>query len=163
MKVYLVRPGCCSSIDFNQLWLYVVLHVSARAHNTYYLGHERCVQWYCWFLHFQYNHLQLQLLFCRMLKQKYAVAIPAIPLSTTMTSIISDSGEEKFYRLYETLLLHAFHSLEMSSSPSTSRYISEDRDNTGIPVACSKCNETFDTDSDYVLHFNEWHAETEPK
>jgi uncharacterized C2H2 Zn-finger protein len=47
----------------------------------------------------------------------------------------------------------------MSSSPSTIRYISEDRDNTGIPITCSKCNETFDTDSDYVVHYNESHAE----
>ena len=38
-------------------------------------------------------------------------------------------------------------------------YISEDRDNTGIPVACSKCNETFETDSDYVVHYNERHAD----
>jgi uncharacterized C2H2 Zn-finger protein len=47
----------------------------------------------------------------------------------------------------------------MASSPSTIRYISEDRDNTGIPITCSKCNETFDTDSDYVVHYNESHAE----
>ena len=38
-------------------------------------------------------------------------------------------------------------------------YISENRDNTGIPVTCSKCNETFQTDSDYVIHYNERHAE----
>jgi len=34
----------------------------------------------------------------------------------------------------------------------------KDRDNTGVPVACSKCNETFDTDSDYLEHYNEIHA-----
>lgn len=35
----------------------------------------------------------------------------------------------------------------------------EDRNNTGIPVACSKCNETFQSDSEYVVHYNEMHAE----
>jgi len=35
----------------------------------------------------------------------------------------------------------------------------KDRDNTGIPVACSKCNETFQSDSEYVVHYNEEHAE----
>ena len=44
------------------------------------------------------------------------------------------------------------------SSSSVSN-ISEDRDDTGIPVTCSKCNETFKTDSDYVLHYNEVHAD----
>jgi hypothetical protein len=49
------------------------------------------------------------------------------------------------------------------SSPSTSiPYISEERNNTGIPVPCSKCNETFPTDSDYVVHYNEMHAEIDP-
>jgi uncharacterized C2H2 Zn-finger protein len=38
-------------------------------------------------------------------------------------------------------------------------YRSEDRDNTGIPAVCSKCNETFETDSDYVVHYNERHAD----
>jgi hypothetical protein len=46
-----------------------------------------------------------------------------------------------------------------SSSPP---YISEDRDNTGIPVTCSKCNETFQNDSDYIVHYNERHAEIGP-
>lgn len=45
----------------------------------------------------------------------------------------------------------------MSSPPMP--YISEDRDDTGIPVTCSKCNETFQTDSDYVVHYNEMHTE----
>jgi hypothetical protein len=45
------------------------------------------------------------------------------------------------------------------SSSSSMPYISKDHDNTGIPVACSKCNETFETDSDYVLHYNERHAD----
>ena len=44
----------------------------------------------------------------------------------------------------------------MSSSRS---YISEERDNTGIPAVCSKCNETFETDTDYVVHYNEKHAD----
>jgi hypothetical protein len=49
------------------------------------------------------------------------------------------------------------------SSPSTSiPYISEECNNTGIPVTCSKCNETFPTDSDYVVHYNETHAEIDP-
>jgi hypothetical protein len=38
-------------------------------------------------------------------------------------------------------------------------YISEDRDNSGIPVTRSKCNEIFETDSDYVVHYNEMRAE----
>ena len=49
-------------------------------------------------------------------------------------------------------------SLIMSSS-SMPNISEEDRDNTGIPVTCSKCNETFETDSDYVVHYNERHAE----
>jgi uncharacterized C2H2 Zn-finger protein len=44
------------------------------------------------------------------------------------------------------------------SSSSSIPYISEDRDNSGIPVTCSKCNEIFQTDSDYVIHYNERHA-----
>jgi uncharacterized C2H2 Zn-finger protein len=51
----------------------------------------------------------------------------------------------------------------MSWSSTTSiPYISEDRDDTGIPVTCSKCNETFPTDSDYVVHYNETHAKIDP-
>jgi uncharacterized C2H2 Zn-finger protein len=46
-----------------------------------------------------------------------------------------------------------------SSSSSSIPYISEDRDNSGIPVTCSKCNEIFQSDSDYVIHYNERHAE----
>ena len=50
-----------------------------------------------------------------------------------------------------------------SSSSSTSiPYISKDRDDTGIPVTCSKCNETFTADSDYVVHYNEMHAKMDP-
>lgn len=37
--------------------------------------------------------------------------------------------------------------------------MSKDRDDTGIPVACSKCNETFQSDSEYMVHYNEIHAE----
>jgi uncharacterized C2H2 Zn-finger protein len=48
----------------------------------------------------------------------------------------------------------------MSSSPSSlTPHISKEHDDTGIPVTCSKCNETFQTDSDYVIHYNERHAE----
>ena len=52
----------------------------------------------------------------------------------------------------------------MSSSSTTTSipYISEDHDDTGIPVTCSKCNETFPTDSDYVVHYNETHAKIDP-
>ncbi len=53
-----------------------------------------------------------------------------------------------------------FYMISVMSSPSTVSHISEDRDDTGIPVTCSKCNETFQTDSDYVVHYNEIHAET---
>jgi hypothetical protein len=55
-----------------------------------------------------------------------------------------------FYQIFSMILI-----MSSSSLP----YISEDRDNTGIPVACSKCNETFETDSDYVVHYNERHAD----
>ena len=50
----------------------------------------------------------------------------------------------------------------MSSSSTSIPYISEERDDTGIPVTCSKCNETFPTDSDYVVHYNEMHTEIDP-
>jgi uncharacterized C2H2 Zn-finger protein len=45
------------------------------------------------------------------------------------------------------------------SSPSIP-HVSEDRDDTGIPVTCGKCNEIFQTDSDYVMHYNEMHADS---
>ena len=59
----------------------------------------------------------------------------------------------------ESVLSDIFHYLIMSSSS----YISEDRDKTGIPVTCSKCNETFQKDSDYVAHYNERHANIGPE
>jgi uncharacterized C2H2 Zn-finger protein len=43
-------------------------------------------------------------------------------------------------------------------SSSSIPHIPEDRDDTGIPVTCSKCNGTFQSDSDYVVHYNEIHA-----
>jgi hypothetical protein len=52
-------------------------------------------------------------------------------------------------------LIFSMASVMSSSMP----YISEDRDDTGIPVTCSKCNETFQTDSDYLVHHNEMHTE----
>ena len=55
-----------------------------------------------------------------------------------------------FYQISSMILI-----MSSSSMPN----ISEDRDNTGIPVTCSKCNETFETDSDYVVHYNERHTE----
>ena len=48
----------------------------------------------------------------------------------------------------------------ISIMSSSIAHISEERDDTGIPVTCSKCNGTFQTDSDYVVHYNEIHAET---
>jgi hypothetical protein len=48
----------------------------------------------------------------------------------------------------------------ISIMSSSIAHISEERDDTGIPVTCSKCNGTFQTDSDYVVHYNETHAET---
>jgi hypothetical protein len=62
-----------------------------------------------------------------------------------------------WYGAYESLLSDIFHDLIMPSSSMPS--VSEDRDNTCIPVTCSKCNETFETDSDYVVHYNERHSE----
>jgi hypothetical protein len=51
----------------------------------------------------------------------------------------------------ESFLLDIFHYPAMPS-------VAQDRDDTGIPVACSKCNETFKTDSEYMVHYNEAHA-----
>ena len=63
--------------------------------------------------------------------------------------------------LHESLLSDISHISIMSSSSSI-LHISEDRDDTGIPVTCSKCNETFQTDSDYVVHYKEMHTELDP-
>lgn len=57
------------------------------------------------------------------------------------------------------LFYQIFYMISVMSSSSSMPYISEDRDNSGIPVTCSKCNEIFETDSDYVVHYNEMHAE----
>jgi hypothetical protein len=57
------------------------------------------------------------------------------------------------------LFYEIFYMISIMSSSSSMPYISEDRDNSGIPVTCSKCNETFKTDSDYVIHYNERHNE----
>ncbi len=65
------------------------------------------------------------------------------------SSVVTDPMKV-FYQISSIVLI-------MSSSLMPN--ISEDRDNTGIPVTCSKCNETFETDSDYVVHYNERHAE----
>jgi hypothetical protein len=56
------------------------------------------------------------------------------------------------------IVFYHISSMILIMSSSTMPNISEDRDNTGIPVTCSKCNETFETDSDYVVHHNERHA-----
>jgi uncharacterized C2H2 Zn-finger protein len=37
-------------------------------------------------------------------------------------------------------------------------HISKEHDDTEIPLAFSKCNETFQTDSEYVAHYNAAHA-----
>jgi hypothetical protein len=58
--------------------------------------------------------------------------------------MISQDNLKFFYWIFSILLA-------MSST--------EDRNNTGIPVACSKCNATFQSDSEYVVHYNEMHAE----
>ena len=52
-----------------------------------------------------------------------------------------------------------FSIMSSSSIPN----VSEDRDDTGIPVTCAKCNEIFQTDSDYVVHYNEMHTEIDPE
>ncbi|MDQ4066628.1 MAG: hypothetical protein M3114_03475 [Thermoproteota archaeon] len=70
-----------------------------------------------------------------------------------------DKGSLKaFYQIF-----YIISTMSSSSSSSTSiPHISEERNDTGIPVTCSKCNETFPTDSDYVVHYNEMHAEIDP-
>jgi hypothetical protein len=65
-------------------------------------------------------------------------------------SSIGTDPMKVFYQISPMILI-----MSSSSIPN----ISEDRDSTGIPVTCSKCNETFETDSDYVVHYNERHAE----
>ncbi len=45
------------------------------------------------------------------------------------------------------------------TSSSSMPYISEEREYTGIRVTCSKCNKTFQTDSEYVIHYNERYDE----
>lgn len=46
----------------------------------------------------------------------------------------------------------------MSDSSSAPPQISKERNNTGIPVTCSKCNDLFESDLEYVIHYNEVHA-----
>ncbi|AIC16487.1 hypothetical protein [Nitrososphaera viennensis] len=36
--------------------------------------------------------------------------------------------------------------------------IPKDRDRSGIPVVCSKCNATFSSDSAYMSHYNQEHG-----
>jgi hypothetical protein len=66
------------------------------------------------------------------------------------SSSVDMASMKVFYQISSMILI-------MSSSSMSN--ISGDRDETGIPVTCSKCNETFETDSDYVVHYNERHAE----
>ena len=56
-------------------------------------------------------------------------------------SSISTDPMKVFYQISYMIL-----TLSSSSMPN----ISEDSDNTSIPVTCSKCKETFETDSDCV-------------
>jgi hypothetical protein len=64
---------------------------------------------------------------------------------------------------YQILYIISVMSSSSSSSSSTTSYISKDRDDTGVPVTCSKCNEIFQSDSDYVVHYNELHADIGPE
>ncbi len=59
-----------------------------------------------------------------------------------------------FYQIFSM-----FSIMSSSSIP----HVSEDRDDTGIPVTCAKCNEIFQTDSDYVVHYNEMYTEIDPE
>jgi hypothetical protein len=69
-----------------------------------------------------------------------------------------DKGSLKaFYQI-----LYIISTMSSSSSSTSIPHISEERNDTGIPVTCSKCNETFPTDSDYVVHYSEMHAEIDP-
>jgi hypothetical protein len=72
-----------------------------------------------------------------------------------MQSGVGMGSMKVFYPIFSMISI-------MSSSSSIAR-ISEERDDTGIPVACSKCNGTFQRDSDYVVHYNEIHAEIHPE
>ena len=69
-----------------------------------------------------------------------------------------DKGSLKAF--YQILYINS--TMSSSSSSTSIPYISEERNDTGIPVTCSKCNETFPTDSDYVVHYNEMHTEIDP-
>lgn len=42
------------------------------------------------------------------------------------------------------------------------RYVSEDHDNTDIPVTYTKYNEILDNDTDHVVYYNERHAKISP-
>ncbi|MFL6487463.1 MAG: hypothetical protein ACJ71D_12245 [Nitrososphaera sp.] len=64
---------------------------------------------------------------------------------------------------YQILYIISVMSSSSSSSSSTTSYISKDRDDTGVPVTCSKCNEIFQSDSDYVVHYNEMHTDITPE
>lgn len=39
--------------------------------------------------------------------------------------------------------------------------IPQDRDHTGIPVVCSKCNATFESDSQYMMHYDSEHGQAD--
>ena len=72
-------------------------------------------------------------------------------LSCRVSSLRSIRRPKVFYQI--------FPMIPTMSSPSMP-HVSEDRDDTGIPVTCGKCSETFQTDSDYVMHYNEMHADS---
>jgi hypothetical protein len=68
-------------------------------------------------------------------------------------------GERLGLTSFEILLRHVLYIDNMSASPR----IPEERDVTGVPVTCSKCNELFESESDYVVHYNAMHAATGPE
>lgn len=37
--------------------------------------------------------------------------------------------------------------------------IAEDRDESGVPVMCSKCNAVFRSDSEYMSHYSQEHED----
>jgi hypothetical protein len=72
-----------------------------------------------------------------------------------MYTIFSFPVCENMSESHESLLSHSFYVLiTMSSMP----HISEDIQNMSIASVCSKCNERFETHSDYVVHYDEKHA-----
>ncbi len=72
---------------------------------------------------------------------------------------LRSGGVKSSFIINSMKVFYLIFSMASVMSSSSMPHISEDRDDTGVPVACSKCNETFKTDSDYVVHYNEMHSE----